>query len=125
MAECRVLVVDDDPSIRETLAEVLDLEGYPVETARNGAEALACVERRMPHLILLDMRMPVLDGWGFARTFRERYGNVRAIVVMTAARDARSWCREIGAEHCLPKPFDLLEVLEVAEQLCAEAAYMG
>jgi CheY-like chemotaxis protein len=122
MADCSVLVVDDDPSIRETLAEILALEGYPVETATNGAEALRLIARRMPGLILLDMRMPVLDGWGFAERFREEHEQGAAILVMTAAIDARRWAEEIGAEGYLAKPFDLMEALEAVGRFCAGGA---
>jgi CheY-like chemotaxis protein len=83
-----ILVIDDDPAILSTVLDILEFEGYPVATAVNGAEGLRCVEQEPPALVLLDMRMPVLDGWGFARTLRER-GIILPIVVMTAAQDAR------------------------------------
>ena len=85
-----ILVVDDDPSILAIVAQVLELEGYPVETAPNGAEALKVLERARPALVLLDMRMPVLDGWGFAGELSERGVKV-PILVMTAAQNARRW----------------------------------
>ena len=72
MTEAPILVVDDDPSIVSTVSEILDFEGYPVQTAANGAEALRAIERMQPSLVLLDMRMPVMDGWGFANALRER-----------------------------------------------------
>ncbi len=68
-----VLVVDDDPAILTTVSEILQFEGYAVRTATNGAEALRLVEHARPWLILLDMRMPVMDGWGFARALRARH----------------------------------------------------
>ncbi len=111
-----ILVVDDDPSILSTVSEILDLEGYPVETAANGAEALRAVERSRPSLVLLDMRMPVLDGWGFARALKER-GLKLPILVMTAAQNARRWAEEIGADGYLAKPFDLLNLLDAVERL--------
>ena len=113
-----ILVVDDDPDILDTVSEILDLEGYPIERATNGAEALEIVEHTRPSLVLLDMRMPVLNGWGFARELRER-GIKLPIVVMTAARDARVWAREIGADGCLPKPFELPALLAIVEQFHA------
>src|SRR5919198_6221231 len=91
-----ILVVDDDPTILATVSEALDLEGFPVVTATNGAEALELVDLNWPSLVLLDMRMPVLDGWGFMRAVRAR-GMSLSVVVMTAAADARRWGREIGA----------------------------
>jgi DNA-binding response OmpR family regulator len=105
-----ILVVDDDPTILATVSEVLDLEGFAVVTATNGAEALVAVDQAVPSLVLLDMRMPVLDGWGFMRAVRER-GLTLTVVVMTAAADARRWGREIGAEGVLAKPFDIDELV--------------
>jgi CheY-like chemotaxis protein len=115
---CSVLVVDDDPSILTTVAEILDLEGFPVATAANGAEALEVVERQAPTIVLLDMRMPVLDGWGFVQALQER-GRVLPVLVMTAAQDTRRWAEEIGAAGYLAKPFDLNDLLNAVENLCA------
>ena len=115
MPERPILVVDDDPTILATVSEVLDMEGFAVMTATNGAEALVAVDQTVPSLVLLDMRMPVLDGWGFMRAVRER-GLSLTVVVMTAAADARRWGREIGAEGVLAKPFDIDELLRAVQQ---------
>lgn len=120
-AERPILVVDDDPSILETLAEFLDMEGYSVETAANGAEALESVEQTEPALVLLDMRMPVLDGWGFVRALQDR-GRRLPILVMTAAQDARQWAEEVGAVGYVPKPFDLLDLLNTVDRLSGPQA---
>jgi CheY-like chemotaxis protein len=111
-----ILVVDDDPTILATVSETLDMEGYPVVTASNGAEALVAVDRDRPSLVLLDMRMPILDGWGFIRAIRER-GLDLTVVVMTAAADARRWARETGAQGVLPKPFELDDLLAAVQRL--------
>ncbi len=116
---CRVLVVDDDEVILGAVAGILGQEGYRVDTATNGSEALEAIERTHPDLVLLDMRMPVLDGWAFARTLRERAIDLR-IVVMTAAQDARRWAEEIGANAYLAKPFDLDDLIAIVERACAE-----
>ncbi|HEX4743924.1 MAG TPA: response regulator, partial [Candidatus Limnocylindria bacterium] len=82
-AAAPILVVDDDPSILETVQAILEGEGYSVVTATNGREALQVLERVTPFLMLLDMRMPVLDGWGVAaalRGSRHRF----PVIVMTA-----------------------------------------
>jgi CheY-like chemotaxis protein len=110
-----ILVIDDDPSILATVAEILEFEGYPVETASNGLEGLLALEHTEPSLILLDMRMPILDGWDFARTLQER-GIKLPILVMTAAQDAFSWAQEIGAEGFLAKPFDMFDLLNAVER---------
>jgi CheY-like chemotaxis protein len=110
------LVVDDDQTIRRTIADFLQLVGYPVLTAANGAEAVQLVAECHPRLLLLDMRMPILDGWAVARALRAT-GSAPPIVVMTAARDARQWADELGAEGVVAKPFDLDELLAVVERL--------
>jgi CheY-like chemotaxis protein len=120
-----ILVVDDDPAILATVADALVLEGLPVRTATNGAEALALIDTDdRPSLVLLDMRMPVLDGWGFMRAVRERGLNL-SVVVMTAATDARRWGREIGAHGVLAKPFELDDLLSAVSQFrsqrCSES----
>src|SRR5688500_20396505 len=85
MAKSPILVIDDDPAILDTVTEILEDEGYVVEQAMNGAEGLKALERIDPALVVLDMRMPVLDGWGFMRSLHES-GIQLKILVMTAAR---------------------------------------
>jgi two-component system, chemotaxis family, chemotaxis protein CheY len=111
-----ILVVDDDPNILSVVSELLDMEGYPVTTATNGEEALAAIARTTPSLVLLDMRMPVMDGWGFARALKER-GVALPILVMTAAQNARAWASEIGAQGYVPKPFEVPALLDAVARL--------
>lgn len=111
-----ILIVDDDSSVRATLEEILDLEGYPVESAKDGYEALQMVERTRPSLVVLDMRMAGLDGWSFAQKLRER-GHHLPILVMTADQSARRWAEELGADGYLAKPFDLTDLLDAIERL--------
>jgi len=110
-----ILVVDDDPEILAMLRDFLESEGLSVRTASNGAEALETLDDFAPALILLDMRMPVLDGWAFAERFHER-ALTYPIVVMTAAKSARRWAEEIGATGYIAKPFDVNELLEIIER---------
>lgn len=102
-----VLVVDDDADMLTMVEMVLGAEGYRVVTAANGIEALEHIAREMPSLILLDMRMPVMDGWRFAEEFRARYDHRAPIIVMTAAENAKARAEEIRADGYLAKPFDL------------------
>jgi CheY-like chemotaxis protein len=111
-----ILIVDDDPAILETVSDILSEEGYPVARTANSLEGLEMAERLAPALILLDMRMPQLDGWEFARRLRAR-GLATPIIVMTAAQDAGGWASEIDAAGVLSKPFDLLDLLHVVERL--------
>jgi CheY-like chemotaxis protein len=110
-----VLVVDDDPAIRSAVRDVLESAGIAVETAANGADALEKVGRRRPRLVLLDMRMPVLDGWGFASALQER-GVTLPVVVMTAASDASRWAAEIGAIGVVAKPFGVAELVRTVRR---------
>jgi len=118
----RVLVVDDDKGIREFVRTVLSDEGYDVAEATDGQQALDRVAQRRPDVILLDMRMPVMDGWEFARTYRERPGPHAPIVIVTAALDVAKDAKEIGADGFLAKPFQLDDLLQLVQQHSAPAA---
>jgi DNA-binding response OmpR family regulator len=106
-----VLVVEDDADLAALVEMIVAEAGYDVRRASDGAEALARVEEEMPALILLDMRMPGMNGWEFAREFRARWGRAAPIVVVTAAEDARQRAREIDADGWLEKPFEIEDVL--------------
>ena len=105
--------MDDDPSIVAVITDILRAEGHEVVSAENGQEALAKVNGEA--LVLLDMRMPVLDGWGFAKSFRAS-GRRSPIVVMTAAENARRWAEEIGADGYLAKPFEIDALIAAVER---------
>lgn len=117
----RILVVDDEPEISSVVQEILEDEGYDVLTASDGGAALALLDResRPPDLILLDMRMPGINGWEFAAAYRQRPGPHAPLVTMTAAHDAQRWAHDIDAAGVLGKPFELLDLLEVVERLTA------
>lgn len=108
-----ILIVDDDPDILDVEAEALSRRGYRVAKATNGEEALNMIAEAEPQLILLDMRMPVMDGWAFTRALRDRYGRRIPIVVVTAADDSSLRAAEIGADADLGKPFELEQLYEV------------
>ena len=110
-----ILVVEDDTSILDMVMQILRSEGYPVVGAKNGAEGLVECDRRAPSLILLDMRMPRMDGWEFAAALRAR-GIASPVVVMTAADNAKRWADEVGADGYVVKPFEFLELLASVEK---------
>jgi CheY-like chemotaxis protein len=112
----RVLVVDDEEAIRDILSFALEQEGYQVVTAANGVEALEALGHGLPGLILLDMKMPVMDGWDFMREFRARHGHEVPVVVLTAAPDARKRAEEIDAAGWLGKPFDVDVLVQMVDQ---------
>jgi two-component system chemotaxis response regulator CheY len=113
-----ILVVDDDEEVRGVVGEILTSEGYLVLPATNGAEALSLLERARVSLALLDMRMPVLDGWGFAKVLRTRSSRP-PILIMSAAPNGQQWADDIGAAGCVAKPFDLLDLLSQVQRLVA------
>jgi CheY-like chemotaxis protein len=117
-----VLVVEDDADLVSLMALVLSDVGYRVRTAPEGAAALARVAEELPGLILLDMRMPGMNGWDFAREFRARYGRACPIVVVTAAENARARAQEVGADGWLSKPFEIDDVLRIVAAHAAAAA---
>ena len=109
--QSRILVVEEDESIRDLVDLILSGAGYEVVTATDGEAALEVVGTAPPDLVLLDMRMPVMDGWEFARQYRAKPKPHAPIVVLTAARDAADRAAEIDADGYLGKPFDVDELL--------------
>ena len=107
----RILVVDDDESIRQIVRLFLSDEGYQVAEAPNGEVALAMLDAVEPALILLDLRMPVLDGWQFVRRYRELPGPHAPIIACVAALDAVRDCADLDIAGVLNKPFDLEDLL--------------
>src|SRR4029077_16091582 len=91
-----ILVIDDGVNILEAVSYTLRLHGYRVATAKDGAEGLGVVEETAPRLVLLDMRMPGVDGWEFTRVGRAR-GIPAKIAIMTATTDIRRWADDVGA----------------------------
>jgi two-component system, OmpR family, response regulator MprA len=108
----RLLVVDDDPDVRDSLRRALGYAGYAVTTEADGAHALSSVARSPVDLIILDVLMPMLDGFATCRALRDR-GNATPVLVLTArdAVDDRVAGLEAGADDYLVKPFALRELL--------------
>jgi CheY-like chemotaxis protein len=109
----RILLVDDDESIRQFIQMALSDDGYDVATASDGAAALALIPEWSPALILLDMRMPGVDGWAFAERYRKTPEPHVPVVVLTAARDAAESASQIAADGFLAKPFDLADLIRI------------
>ncbi|HKY14444.1 MAG TPA: response regulator transcription factor [Microthrixaceae bacterium] len=108
----RVLVADDDRAIRESLQRALHLEGYEVDLAPNGADALAAAKERPPDVMVLDLMMPAIDGLTVCRVLRTE-GDRTPILMLTARTETsdRVAGLDAGADDYLPKPFDLEELL--------------
>ena len=116
-----VLVVDDDDLLRVALAEAFELEGYTVEVATNGAEALAKLVSRRVDAIVLDLMLPVLDGWGFIEASHQlpEYGQAPIVAISAAygLSAAAASLRDKGVRAVLAKPFDLHVLLGAVEGL--------
>ena len=112
----RVLVVDDDPDIREVVALVLEDEGFGVETAVNGAEALEKVRENPPSGILLDMMMPVMDGAAFLRAWRSETPSSRVPVVVMSANQKAADALTLGAADFISQPFDVDDLLRLVDR---------
>jgi CheY-like chemotaxis protein len=112
-----VLVVDDDSSIVEVIAEALTIEGIAYRAATNGRAALDLVAERRPRLILLDMNMPVMDGPQFCAALDAGQGRDGiAVIVMTAANEASRFRAMCNADDVLGKPFELDALYAVVER---------
>jgi CheY-like chemotaxis protein len=110
-----VLIVEDDPDILSSLAEVIRDEGYEVETAANGFQALAALEHSEPDIIFLDLMMPVMDGWRFMEELHKRFpGFDVPIVLISAMHNLTDEARKLGVRHFLAKPYDLSDVVRLA-----------
>jgi DNA-binding response OmpR family regulator len=108
-----IIVVDDDPAILDLVEMVLDEEGYEVKTATNGREALDLLAAQQPTMVLLDLMMPVMDGWSFCRLVK---GNAATknlpIIIMSADRHLGQKADDVSADDFLVKPFDIDMLLD-------------
>ena len=115
-----VLVVDDDPGVRQVVRANLEAEGYAVREAGSAAEGLSSLEEEAPDLLLLDVMMPEVDGWEMLRQVQERFG-VGAIPVLvfsgTVDERAVSDAAARGARGFVGKPFDLQQLVDQAKQI--------
>jgi len=102
-----VLIVEDDEDLRHIVQWVLEDEGFVVETAKDGREALDRAMARKPSLVLLDMALPIIDGYGVAAGLHETYGDTITILTMTADGHAAEKAKRVGAIGYVSKPFEL------------------
>src|SRR5512133_2203780 len=110
-ASARLLIVDDEPSVRSMLREYLEGQGFCVAEAANGTQMREQIEQELPDAVLLDIRLPGEDGLVLARYLREHYEV--GIIMVTASGDVvdRVVGLELGADDYIAKPFDLRELL--------------
>lgn len=115
----RVLVVEDDASVRHVVTETLLDEGYDVLAAPDGVVALTQLQEYPPDVILLDYQMPVMDGPQFVRAYRQLPVPHAPIILMTAAVSAQQRAAQLGTEAVLSKPFDLEVLVRLVGQFAA------
>jgi excisionase family DNA binding protein len=115
-----VLIVDDDPRIREFIRVNLEMDGYAVREAGSADEGLAALEAEPPDLILLDVMMPKVDGWQMLQRVRERHGVDSIQVVMFSGKveeDAADQAEAGGAQAFLGKPFNPQDLVARTKEL--------
>jgi DNA-binding response OmpR family regulator len=115
--ERRVLIVEDDPSIRRLVQWTLQDEGLPVDAVGDGAEAIRYLVDRCPVLLVLDVMLPGADGYQVGEALHSIHGHQTPILVLTASGDARDAARRIGAAAHLAKPFELAELIAQVRRL--------
>jgi two-component system sensor histidine kinase ChiS len=119
-----VLVVDDDPAIRQYVGDILELEGHTVHSAADGHAALAAIEADRPDCVLLDIMMPGMSGHQVLAAVRKADRGPRLPVVMltAAADEAQAWkAWDSGVDYFLPKPFDVDQLLRFLDYLFASS----
>lgn len=108
----RLLLLEDEEIMRDTMRDFLESEGFEVSAVANGKTALEILENeKMPDLILLDMKMPLMDGWEFSSRLREKFQDPAPLLIMTAAVDAAERARDIKAVDFIEKPLVLDNLL--------------
>ena len=112
-------MVEDDDSVALVLADLLEEEGFEVKRAANGRAGLDLLKAFRPHVVLLDLMMPVLDGWGFRAQQRQLAPDLAQIpvLVLSGARDARTAAADLGAAGVLAKPFEVESLTDTVRRL--------
>jgi DNA-binding response OmpR family regulator len=124
MPAVTVLVVDDDPVIVQLLRVNFELEGYQVETAGNGEEALASVKKHRPDIVLSDIMMPKMDGLALVKELQaDTSTKDLPVILLSAKAQSADVTRglELGAADYVTKPFDPLELIDRVTEVLAKS----
>ena len=118
-----IVLIDDDDDIRETMADLLGLEGHDVRSARNGVEGLQALDDRFPQLVVTDVEMPVLDGRAIDfRMFVENLGRENIpVILVSGAPDLRDIAAVLGTPYFLSKPFPFEALNATIDRALSEA----
>ena len=116
----KILIVDDDPVIRDMMVDILSFEDYPVRVARNGHEALEILRDEGHYLVFLDLMMPIMDGREVCRQLSaDAQWRSRHVIVLVSALDNLAQATSLNVDAVMPKPFSVDDVLRVIQP------YMG
>ncbi len=117
----KVLVVDDEEALRTVLSGELVNEGYLVETAGDGDEAIALIKREPFDVVLLDIKMPKVDGFEVLKFIKKDYVNTK-VIMLTAFADLKNAIesKKLGAEDFISKPYDLVDLLTTIERVLGD-----
>jgi CheY-like chemotaxis protein len=119
-----ILIVDDDQAIRDVVSDILEMSDYRVKTACNGAEALETMRVDRPAAVLLDLMMPVMNGWEFLRQYKCEVPVAPVpVVIMSAARDASAVAGQLGAQAFLSKPFEIEAILAIVGRVAGDSSH--
>lgn len=112
----KILVVDDEAVIRDMMVDILDIEGYAIDTARNGSEALEKLRGLERYLVFLDLMMPVMSGLDLcAELNKEPLLRQRHVLVVMSALDQLAQVTKLGIDATLPKPFVVDDVMHIID----------
>lgn len=113
-----MLVVDDEPQVRATVREALLYEGYAVTEAENGEDALAAIANEQPDIVLVDLWMPVMDGWELRKRLLEKHPRL-PVIVLSAVELKREDLIRLDADVVVEKPFDLDDLYDAIRDTLA------
>lgn len=116
----KILVIEDEATVRENILELLDAEGFDAIAAENGRIGLARAQQHLPDLILCDIRMPELDGYGVLTALRSESKTAKIPFIFLSAKAAKTDLTvgmDLGANAYIIKPFTLMELLDTMEQV--------
>lgn len=118
----RVLVIDDDDDVAEVLRDALSMDGFSVATVRHGAAALELLKHLPVDVILLDLRMPIMDGWSFVEQYRRDGARPQAaIVLLSGVPHLEDASRALGIDAYIEKPFELDALVETLKRATLRA----
>jgi len=126
MINARILVVDDDRVIQQLLKVNLELEGYAIDVAEDGEEALEQFDELRPNLVLLDIMMPKLDGWEVCRRLKQGVDSAEVPIVLLSARAQEADVQrgiELGVAAYVTKPFDPIQLLDLVADILTKQGF--